>query len=97
MRLSPSADTPAPRVSGAGTRLERCETTGPNRRTWVKEQLSDREATHCLKEKLIKIGTKVVSHGRYVTFQMAEVAGSLQMFAEILMLIARLRAPPSPA
>jgi hypothetical protein len=27
-----------------------------------------------LKEKLIKIGAKVVSHGRYVVFQMAEVA-----------------------
>jgi Transposase DDE domain group 1 len=27
-----------------------------------------------LKEKLIKIGAKVVSHGRYVTFQMAKVA-----------------------
>jgi hypothetical protein len=27
-----------------------------------------------LREKLIKIGAKVVSHGRYVTFQMAEVA-----------------------
>jgi Transposase DDE domain group 1 len=26
-----------------------------------------------LKEKLIKIGAKVVSHGRYVIFQMAEV------------------------
>ena len=26
------------------------------------------------KEKLIKIGAKVVSHGRYVAFQMAEVA-----------------------
>ena len=50
-----------------------------------------------LKEKLIKIGAKVVSHGRYVTFQMAEVAVSRQMFQEILMLIARLRAPPAPA
>jgi hypothetical protein len=50
-----------------------------------------------LKEKLIKIGAKIVSHGRYVTFQMAEVAVSRQMFAEILMLIARLRAPPAPA
>jgi hypothetical protein len=29
-----------------------------------------------LREKLIKIGAKVVSHGRYVTFQMAEVAVS---------------------
>jgi hypothetical protein len=50
-----------------------------------------------LREKLIKIGAKVVSHGRYVTFQMAEVAVSRQMFAEILSLIARLRARPAPA
>jgi hypothetical protein len=48
-------------------------------------------------EKLIKIGAKVVSHGRYVTFQLAEVAVSWQMFQEMLMLIARLRAPPAPA
>jgi hypothetical protein len=50
-----------------------------------------------LREKLIKIGAKVVSHGRYVMFQMAEVAVPRQMFNEILMLIARLRAPPAPA
>jgi hypothetical protein len=50
-----------------------------------------------LREKLIKIGAKVVSHGRYVTFQMAEVAVPRQMFADILGLIARLRAPPAPA
>src|SRR5712691_3393293 len=50
-----------------------------------------------LREKLIKIGAKVVSHGRYVTFQMAEVAVSRQMFQDILSLIARLRAPPAPA
>jgi hypothetical protein len=50
-----------------------------------------------LREKLIKIGAKVVSHNRYVTFQMAEVAVSRQMFTEILSLIARLRAPPAPA
>ena len=50
-----------------------------------------------LREKLVKIGAKVVGHGRYVTFQMAEVAVSRQMFAEILSLIARLRAPPAPA
>ena len=34
-----------------------------------------------LREKLIKTGTKVVSHGRYVTFQMAEVAVPRQMLA----------------
>jgi Transposase DDE domain group 1 len=50
-----------------------------------------------LREKLIKIGAKVVSHGRYVSFLMAEVAASRQIFAEILSLIARLRAPPAPA
>ncbi len=27
-----------------------------------------------LQEKLIKIGARIVAHGRYVTFQMAEVA-----------------------
>ena len=50
-----------------------------------------------LREKLIKIGAKVVSHGRYVTFQLAEVAVPQRMFADILSLIARLRAPPAPA
>ena len=37
-----------------------------------------------LKEKLIKIGAKVVSHGRYLVFQMAEVAIPRQVFQEIL-------------
>jgi hypothetical protein len=50
-----------------------------------------------LREKLIKIGAKVVSHSRYVTFQMAEVAVPRQMFQEILPLIAGLRALPAPA
>jgi Transposase DDE domain group 1 len=50
-----------------------------------------------LKEKLIKIGAKVVSHGRYVAFQMAEVAIPRQMFQEILRLIAELRPHPAPA
>ena len=45
-------------------------------------------------EKLIKIGANVVSHGRYVAFQMAEVAISRNLFADILRLIADLRPPP---
>jgi Transposase DDE domain group 1 len=49
-----------------------------------------------LREKLIKIGANVVSHGRYASFQMAEAAVSRQMFQEILSLIARLRAPHAP-
>jgi hypothetical protein len=43
-----------------------------------------------LKEKLIKIGAKLVSHRRYVTLQMAEVAASRQMFQEIVPLIGHL-------
>ena len=50
-----------------------------------------------LKEKLIKIGAKVVSHGRYVAFQMAEVAVPRMLFAEILRRIDRLRESPAPA
>ena len=50
-----------------------------------------------LKEKLIKIGAKVVSHGRYVAFQMAEVAIPKNLFADILRMIAELRPPPDPA
>ena len=50
-----------------------------------------------LKEKLIKIGAKVVSHGRHVAFQMAEVAIPRQMFQDILRLIAELRPQPPPA
>src|SRR5262245_40856053 len=43
-----------------------------------------------LREKLIKIGAKVVTHARYVTFQLAEVAVPRQLFAQILERIARL-------
>jgi len=50
-----------------------------------------------LREKPIKIGAKMVRHGRYVTFQMAEVAVSGRMFGQILSRITRLRAPPMPA
>lgn len=44
-----------------------------------------------LKEKLIKIGAKAVSHGRYVAFQMAEGTIPQQVFQGILRLIAELR------
>ena len=50
-----------------------------------------------LKEKLIKIGARIVTHGRYVTFQLAEVAVPRGLFAEILRLIAQLRPQPPPA
>ncbi len=50
-----------------------------------------------LKEKLIKIGAKVVRHGRYVIFKMAEVAVPKELFQEILRLIDGLRPRPAPA
>jgi Transposase DDE domain group 1 len=66
-------------------------------RTLAMPKVAEPWSLTSLREKLIKIGAKVVSHGRYVSFQLAEVAVPRQMFADILMLIARLRAPPAPA
>jgi len=50
-----------------------------------------------LREKLVEIGARIVTHGRYVTFQMAEVAVPRGLFQEILRLIAQLWPPPAPA
>ena len=50
-----------------------------------------------LREKLVKIGAKVVRHGRYVTFQSAEVAVPRSLFQQILELINDLRRRPVPA
>ena len=48
-------------------------------------------------ENLAEIGAKVVSHGRYVTFQLAEVAAPRELFWRILNLIDDLRPRPAPA
>ncbi len=50
-----------------------------------------------LREKLVKIGAKVIRHGRYVTFQLAEVAVPNELFRKILSLIDDLRRRPAPA
>jgi hypothetical protein len=51
-----------------------------------------------LREKLVKNGARIVRHGRYVVFQLAEVAVPRALFAEILRRIdsLRLRSPPLP-
>jgi hypothetical protein len=49
-----------------------------------------------LREKLVKIGARIVRHGRYVVFQLAEVAVPRALFAEILRRIAWLRPRPLP-
>ena len=46
-----------------------------------------------LREKLIKVGAKVVAHSRYVIFQMAEVAVPKRLFQAILDRIRQLRLP----
>jgi transposase-like protein len=48
-----------------------------------------------LRDRLVKIGAKIVRHGRSITFQMAEVIVSRGLFQEILDAIATLR--PLPA
>jgi len=50
-----------------------------------------------LREKLIKIGARIVRHGRYHVFQLAEVAVPRALFATILRRIDRLRGPPVAA
>lgn len=47
-----------------------------------------------LREKLIKIGAKVTRHAKYVTFQLAEVAVTRNLFAAILDRIVGLAIPP---
>ncbi len=49
-----------------------------------------------LREELVKIGAKVVAHGRYVTFHLAEVAVPRDLFTKILRLIDDLRPRPVP-
>ena len=50
-----------------------------------------------LREKLVKIGARVVRHGRYAIFQLAEVAMPRAVFVAILGRIDRLRGPPVAA
>ena len=50
-----------------------------------------------LREKLVKIGAKVVNHGRYVTFQLFEVAVPRNLFQKFLSLIDDLQPRPAPA
>jgi hypothetical protein len=47
-----------------------------------------------LRERLVKIGARIVRHARSVTFRMAEVVVSRSLFQQILAAIAALR--PSP-
>ena len=63
-------------------------------RTLVTPEEIERWSLTSLRERLIKTGARLVRHGRYAIFQMAEAALSRQLFAGILGLINGLRDPP---
>ena len=49
-----------------------------------------------LRDRLVKIGAKIIRHGRSVAFQMAEVMVPRALFCQILDAIAALRPLPPP-
>ncbi len=63
--------------------------------TDLPEEMADWSLTS-LQTRLIKVGARVVRHARSITFQLAEVAVSGDLFNRILAAIHRLRAPPVP-
>ena len=63
---------------------------------WPRPDEVERWSLTTLRETLIKIGARIVHHGRYVVFQLAEVAVPRALFAEILRRIDRLRPRPPP-
>ncbi len=65
-------------------------------RTLTLPEAAEHSSLTTLREKLIKIGAKVVRHGRTITFQLAEVAVSRALFDQILRLIGGLRPRPAP-
>ena len=66
-------------------------------RTLALPQEVEHRSSTTLREKLVKIGAKVVRHGQYVTFQLAEVAVPRDLFREILRRIDDLRPRLAPA
>lgn len=66
-------------------------------RTLATPKLIETWSLTSLRERLIKTGARLVRHGRYAIFQMAEVALPREVFAGILGLINTLRGPPGSA
>src|SRR5918993_985228 len=60
-------------------------------RTLVLPDEVERWSLTTLREKVVKIGAKVITHGRYTAFQMAEVAVPRDLFRRILTMIDELR------
>ncbi len=66
-------------------------------RTLATPEAIERWSLTSLRERLIKTGARLVRHGRYAVFQMAEAALPRAVFAGITGLINGLRGPPSVA
>lgn len=47
-----------------------------------------------MRDKLVKIGAKIVRHARYITFQLAEMAVPRDLLRQILNRVRRLGVPP---
>jgi len=60
-------------------------------RTLVLPDEVERWSLTTLREKVVKIGAKVIAHARYTVFQMAEVAVPRDLFRRILAMIDGLR------
>jgi Transposase DDE domain group 1 len=63
-------------------------------RTLVLPDEVERWSLTTLREKVVKIGAKVIAHARYTVFQMAEVAVPRNLFGRILAMINDLRPRP---
>ena len=89
---TPSATTPC------GSSSTPWPTTSPTScARWRCREEVEQWSLTTLREKLVKIGARIVRHGRYVVFQLAEVAVPRALFAAILRRIDRLRGPPMVA
>jgi Transposase DDE domain group 1 len=90
---------PATLRHNTGSNFTCSPTISPTSRRLALPERVEHWSQTTLREKLVKIGARIVRHGRYVVFQLAEVAVPRAQFAEILRRIdgLRLRSPPLPA
>ena len=80
------------RLARASGLRQRSSTAGSMRRLALPRSVKHWSLT-TLREKLTKVGAKVVTHGRYVIFRMGEAAVPKRLFRAILERIRRLRLP----
>ena len=93
-RGSPAMPSGTTRYGSSSTPLP---TTSPTScAPWPLPEEVEHWSLTTLRERLGKIGARIVRHGRYVVFQFAEVAVPCSLFADILHRIDRLRPRPPP-